>query len=138
MSETLRQQINNLFKNEKDSLKPTLLSPCDSQEQPQYNQSRKVFNRKFDFMPSLIVKVKTTEQVSQLLAYCNQNTIEFTVRSGGHDHEGESVATGKILIDFSAMNKIDTNLPKTTTILPNRQQVMIQSGARFKSIAQPT
>ncbi|KID56646.1 hypothetical protein JF50_12010 [Pseudoalteromonas luteoviolacea] len=92
----------------------------------QYNRSRRVFNRKFDFVPSAVVQVTSTEEVSELIAYLQKEGIDLTVKSGGHDHEGECVATGKVLIDFECMSQVDVS--------KNKSLVRIQPGAKFVSI----
>ncbi|MDK2593928.1 FAD-binding oxidoreductase [Pseudoalteromonas obscura] len=95
-------------------------------QEDQYNQSRKVFNRKFDFVPSAVVQVTNTVQVAHLVAYAEQEGIGFTVKSGGHDHEGECVSTAKVLIDFCRMNEVN--------VFENKKFVSIQPGAKFKKI----
>lgn len=66
---------------------PIILSPDECRDE--YDKSRKVFNRRFDFMPSAIVQVKNTAQVATLIEHATKHDIEIAVKSGGHDHEGE-------------------------------------------------
>lgn len=105
-----------------------------SSEKDTYNELRRVFNRRFDFIPSLILQPFTTEHVAAIVAYVTKHDLQITVKSGGHDHEGESVATGKILIDFSEMNKTETSLPDYNRDGVRFRQIRIQPGARFLSI----
>jgi len=105
------------------------LEPCspDPDIRKRYNQARKVFNKRFDFKPPLIIQVQNTGQVQEIVSFAQENQGPITVKSGGHDHEGESVATGKVLIDFSNMNAI-------TQPMDDQAIVAIQPGAIFKNI----
>ncbi|MCL1126276.1 FAD-binding oxidoreductase [Shewanella surugensis] len=105
---------------------PTLLNrhSLDASQALYFEQSRQVFNRRFDLMPLGIVMVENTEQVSLVIKFANTHDIAITVRSGGHDHEGESVATGKLLIDFCKMRNVNIQCGGTN-------KVDIQPGARF-------
>nr|WP_286198128.1 FAD-binding oxidoreductase [Salinisphaera sp. G21_0] len=85
-------------------------------------------------MPALIVRVKSTVQVSIVVRYCSENDLPFTVRSGGHDHEGESVATGKVLIDFGLMNDVSTVYVNDSNSVKKKTYLRVQPGARFECI----
>ncbi len=113
------------------NVKPEFYEPSNELS---YNELRKVFNRRFDFMPSLILLPSNTEHVAIATQYATDNNIQITVKSGGHDHEGESVATGRVLIDFANMNKTDTSLNDYSKGNVSVQQISIQPGARFSSI----
>lgn len=112
-------------------IKPNFWQPSGDNS---YNELRKVFNRRFDFMPSLIVQPHNTEHVAIATQYATDNNIQITVKSGGHDHEGECVATGKVLIDFALMNKTDASLKNYPIEKGEVKQISIQPGAKFKSI----
>lgn len=127
------QEVIEKFKKAFDDcpLKPNFWSPS---EEDSYNQLRKVFNRRFDFMPSLIIQPYNTEHVAIATKYATDNNIQITVKSGGHDHEGECVATGKVLIDFALMNKTDVSLKNYPQDKVEVRQISIQPGAKFKNI----
>ncbi|WP_435263316.1 FAD-binding oxidoreductase [Tenacibaculum sp. nBUS_03] len=129
------QEVIEQFKSAFDDCftKPNFLSPS---KEDSYNQLRKVFNRRFDFMPSLIIQPFSTEHVAIAVQYATDNNIQITVKSGGHDHEGECVATGKVLIDFSLMNRTDVSLRNFREGKEEVRQISIQPGAKFKSIKQ--
>ena len=119
------------------------LEPCSSDPgiQKRYNKARKVFNTRFDFKPPLIIQVRDTAEVSRIVNFVQnyEKPIPITVKSGGHDHEGESVATGKVLIDFSQMHQIrsrETNieLEKADRAMDAKAIVAVQPGAVFRDI----
>jgi len=132
----INQQTINALINEFDSetTPPIFLQPCRDEDKVCYTKDRQVFNRKFDFMPALIVKVRDTSQVEIIVKFITKHELPITVRSGGHDHEGECVATEKVLIDFSLMNQVDVK--SDSIIFDGRKirQLAIQPGARFFEI----
>ncbi|WP_194868781.1 FAD-binding oxidoreductase [Pseudoalteromonas sp. PPB1] len=111
---------------------PIILSPGECRDE--YDKSRQVFNRRFDFMPSVIVQVKDTAQVAALIEHATKNDIEIAVKSGGHDHEGECVATGKLLIDFNLMDSVNVYQASLPSSAGQVFGVRIQPGAIFENI----
>jgi hypothetical protein len=104
----------------------------------QYDVKRQVMNTKFQFKPSAIVLVETSEQVSEIVKFANMFPTEIVlrVRSGGHDHEGECSGTDTLLIDFSKMNKVHVTGPVLSNDGGSEQEpiVTIGPGARFRHI----
>jgi hypothetical protein len=116
----------------KGSNPPEFLYPCSDNDD--YARDRKVFNRRFNFMPALIMQPKTAQHVATAVAFAQKRTMPFTVKSGGHDHEGECVATGKVLIDFKLMKQVCIDVGMTKLGTTSAQQISIQPGARFEDI----
>lgn len=81
-------------------------SPLTNKE---YNDKRQIFNTYFQFRPTAIVFCTNTEQVSEVIKCIRKYnyTGPLSVRSGGHDHEGECSATDGLVIDLSKMTKVD-------------------------------
>ncbi|MBC7861811.1 MAG: FAD-dependent oxidoreductase, partial [Bacteroidia bacterium] len=69
-------------------------------------------NRRYDFMPTLIILCESSEQISVAIIFCDKNKLPIRVRSGGHDHEGECSATQTILLDLSKMKKVEIDIEK--------------------------
>jgi len=84
-----------------------LIDCCDNQGA--YDVKRQVFNRRFQFKPAAIVLCESAEQVSEVLLLAEKFGYEIRVRSGGHDHEGESCETDTIVIDLSKMKKVEVD-----------------------------
>jgi hypothetical protein len=103
-----------------------------------YNVKRQVFNTRFQFRPSAIVMVETSDQVSEIVKFANKFPAEIvlSVRSGGHDHEGECSATDTLLIDFSKMNAVNVTWQDADVKGRTERQpiVSIGPGARFQHI----
>ncbi len=108
----------------KGNVPEILMDCCGNQEA--YNEKRQVFNRRFQFRPAAIVFCESTEQVSEVLLLAEKLGYEIRVRSGGHDHEGESCATDSIVIDLSKMKKIVVDHELSV--------VRIQPGVIFKEL----
>lgn len=105
---SLKDDIESEWTNQKLGSLPEMLYDCG--EKPGlYNEKRKVFNRRFDFRPSIIVFPTTAKEVSFFVNYAKARLIEIRVRGGGHDHEGESVATDAIVLDMSKINYADVD-----------------------------
>ncbi|WP_442266837.1 BBE domain-containing protein [Tenacibaculum sp. ZS6-P6] len=72
-----------------DKITPVFYEPKDSGS---YNLLRKVFNKRFDFMLSLIFHPYTKEYVATAIEFFSSNNFQFTVKSEGHDNERKYVA----------------------------------------------
>ena len=110
---------------------------CNGPQNAAYEQARQTFNRKFDFRPAAIVYVENTVQVSEIVKFANthKESITLRVRSGGHDHEGESNGTDTLLIDFSKMKAVKhVKKPKKSKAEDENLFIGIEPGARFEHI----
>ena len=117
---------------------PTILNDCNSNEelQKKYEEYRPVFNRKFQFRPTVIVLVENEDQISALVKLSNGDpeNIILRLRSGGHDHEGECSGTDTLLLDFSEMYEVDVTDEKVISGNNVLTKISIEPGARFKYI----
>lgn len=104
---------------------PTIYSDWD-ENTTMYDKARRLFNKRFDLKPAAILMCKTTEHVVKAVALAKEFHLPLRVRSGGHDHEGESSATGCILINFSEMKDVQFE--------QNNSIVRIGPGWIFKDI----
>lgn len=73
---------------------------------PLYHYARVISNTRFGHMPANIAYCASVDHVSYCIKYCNENTVPFRVRAGGHQHEGMCSANNVIIIDVSEMNKL--------------------------------
>jgi hypothetical protein len=97
-------------------------SPATNQE---YNTKRQIFNTYFQLRPTAMVFCTNTQQVSDVIRCIRQYNYKglFRVRSGGHDHEGESSGTDALVIDLSKMADV--------TIRAEQNYATIQPGIMF-------
>jgi len=61
----------------------------------------------FVFMPEVVLQPKTTQEISEILKYCNQNKIIVTPRGAGTGLSGGALPIfGSVVLDTSRMNNI--------------------------------
>ncbi len=84
-------------------LRDRLIRPGD----PNYDETRKVFNAMIDKRPALIARCGSTEDVAACVNFARDNSLEAAVRCGGHSVAGLSVCDDGILIDLSGLKRIE-------------------------------
>jgi FAD/FMN-containing dehydrogenase len=87
-----------------------LVTPDD----PVYDQARTLFYGGFDRRPQLIVQAADTADVARVVALARETGLELAVRSGGHSPAGHSVIDGGIVLDLSAMRRLDLDAEMRT------------------------
>lgn len=77
---------------------------------PEYEKARQEYNRAINEYPIAIVYCYNNQDVSNAIFWSKRNQVGLRIRSGGHNYEGYSTGTGKLVIDTTLMNsvKIDT------------------------------
>ncbi|HWR43944.1 FAD-binding oxidoreductase [Sporomusa sp.] len=90
---------------------------------PEYEQARQEYNIAINKYPSIIVYCFDSRDVANAILWSREQGIELRVRSGGHDYEGYSTGTCKLVIDTSPLNKMQVNTCEDT--------VAVQAGARL-------
>ena len=80
--------------------------------EPDYESARLVFNRAFDRHPALIVRCAGADDVVRALDFAQAQNVPVAVRGGGHSRAGFSVCDGGVVIDLSAMKRIEVDKQK--------------------------
>lgn len=93
---------------------------------PEYEQARQDYNRAIQQYPAMIVYCYHTDDVRNAILWSRKHKIGLRVRSGGHDYEGYSNGTCKLIIDTSPMNKVTVNMSEDT--------VTVQAGTRLLAL----
>jgi len=81
-------------------------------EMSDYDSSRMVFNRAFDRHPALIVRCAEAFDVARALDFAQANSLPLAVRAGGHSRLGYGMCDGGVVIDFSAMKRVEVDSEK--------------------------
>ena len=81
-------------------------------EASDYESSRLVFNRAFDLRPALIVRCAASSDVARALDFVRNKNLRMAVRSGGHSRLGYGICDGGVVIDLSAMKRVEVNTGK--------------------------
>ena len=79
---------------------------------PEYESSRLVFNRAFDKRPALIVRCAGADDVARALGFARQHDLPVAVRGGGHNRAGLSICDGGLVVDLSAMNRVEVDVSR--------------------------
>ncbi|MEU8297634.1 FAD-binding oxidoreductase [Micromonospora sp. NPDC048909] len=78
--------------------------------------------------PAGVLLPETTAQVADAVRYAREQGLPVAVRSGGHGLAGTSSNDGGLVIDLSAMNRVD--------VLDERSRlVRVEAGARWATVA---
>jgi len=99
-------------------------------EAPNYESARLVFNRAFDERPALIVSCATASDVARALEFAQRQNLPLAVPAGGHSRTGFSVCEGGVVIDLSAMNRVEVNA--------NKHVARAEAGALVRDLDQGT
>lgn len=74
---------------------------------PDYDRVRRVWNGAIDRRPALIALCADAGDAAAALRYARSHDLDVAVRSGGHGVAGQSVCDGAVVIDVSALKRID-------------------------------
>ncbi|KAA6464613.1 FAD-binding oxidoreductase [Acidobacteria bacterium AB60] len=85
-----------------------------TQEAPDYDAARTIFNKAFDLRPGVIVRCASSSDVQRALEFAETASLELSVRAGGHSRLGYGMCDGGVALDFSAMRRVDVDAGKRT------------------------
>jgi FAD/FMN-containing dehydrogenase len=94
-----------------ESLSGTVLRPGVDR----YEEARRIHNGLIDRRPALIVRCRGASDVAAAVDFARESGLEISVRGGGHNAAGRSVADGALMIDLAEMKGIYVD-PETRTM----------------------
>ena len=71
-----------------------------------YEEARTVWNAMVDRKPGLVVRARGAADVCAAVNFARDNGLLISIRSGGHQIAGHSVAEGAVLLDLSLMKSV--------------------------------
>jgi len=77
-----------------------------------YESLRLVFNRAFDLRPALIVRCASSSDVARGLDFAQSRNLPLAVHGGGHSRLGYGMCDGGVVIDLSAMKRVEVDAGK--------------------------
>jgi hypothetical protein len=89
----------------RERLRGTLVLPDD----PSYAVARRVWNAAIDRYPAGIAVCADAEDVTHAVRLASEHGVPVTVRGGGHNVAGRSVADGALMIDLSRLRGVTVN-----------------------------
>jgi FAD/FMN-containing dehydrogenase len=114
------------------SLQGELLLPGDGR----YDKARQVYYRQYDVVsPQAVARCASAADVAACLAFCHDNGLPATPRSGGHSLAGYSTGPG-LVINTSRLNRVAVE-DTTVTIGPGARQVDTLVGLARHGLAMP-
>lgn len=93
---------------------------------PEYRIARQEYNRSIDKFPLAIVYCYNTEDIINAVLWSERNKVELRIRSGGHNYEGYSIGTRKLVIDTTFMNCVEIDASDDI--------VKVQAGTRLQKL----
>src|SRR2546428_2093300 len=87
-----------------------IIAPDD----PEYDKARTIFYGGVDRRPAAIVRPANAAEVARVIRFARGRGIELAVRSGGHSGVGHSTTDGGIVLDLSAMKRLDIDVENRT------------------------
>ncbi len=77
---------------------------------PGFAEARRIFNmRRVHENPSLIARAAHADDVLVLMRYAADRALPVAVRSGGHGVDGTAMPAGALVLDLSALKRIDVD-----------------------------
>jgi len=81
-------------------------------EAADYEAARSIFNRAFDRHPAVIVRCGSPSDVARSLDFALARHLPLAVRAGGHSRLGFGMCDGGVVIDLSAMKRVEVDITK--------------------------
>jgi FAD/FMN-containing dehydrogenase len=97
---------------------------------PAYDNSRRVWNGMIDRYPAMIVCCAETSDVMATVKFARTHNLRVSVRGGGHNVAGKAVCDQGIVIDLGRMNSVEVD--------PEIPSVRVQAGARLADVDEKT
>jgi FAD/FMN-containing dehydrogenase len=80
--------------------------PVLGPDDPEYEQTRKIWNAMIDRRPALIARCTGVADVVQAVRFARDRKLLLSVRGGGHNIAGLAVCEGGLMIDLSLMRGV--------------------------------
>lgn len=95
-----------------------------------YETARLIFNRAFDRRPAVIVRCAGASDVARALDFAQSHSLPLAVRAGGHSRLGYGMCDGGVVIDLSAMKRVEVDAAK--------QVARVEAGALVRDLDEAT
>lgn len=106
-----------------DALRASLSGGVVTPEDPQYEETRALFNAMIEKRPAVIARCESSEDVAASIAFARQHDLALAVRAGGHSVAGHSLCDGGLVIDVRPM--------KAIAIDPGRKTARVGAGVTW-------
>ena len=97
---------------------------------PDYDETRKIWNAMIDRRPAAIVRCANSEDVQRAIAFATGNRLELSIRGAGHNIAGNAICNDGLMIDLSTMKKVKVDAAK--------RHAMVDPGATLRDFDEAT
>jgi FAD/FMN-containing dehydrogenase len=91
-----------------------------------YHEARQVHNAHVDRRPAAIVRCRSAADAAAAVRFARDTNLDISIRGGGHNVAGRSVADGAVLIDLSEMRDV--------TVDPDARTARAEGGCRWSDV----
>ena len=113
-----------------DSLKAKLKGRIILPQDPDYDETRQIYNAMIDKHPGIIIKCKDVDDVIQAVNFAREKELEVSIRSGGHNGAGLALCEDGLVIDLSEMKDIQID--------PDQRTAVVQTGCTLADVDKAT
>lgn len=99
-----------------------VITPEDSE----YNKARSIFNGAINRRPAVIARCATPQEVAAAIKFGTDQSLEISVRGGGHNFAGFAVCEGGLMIDLSELRQV--------TVGPAARRAVAGGGATWHDL----
>jgi hypothetical protein len=93
------------LKDIENKIEGRIITPAD----PEYDETRKIWNAMIDRRPAVIIQCKNADDVSRAVHFARENDLEMSIRGAGHNIAGNALCNNGVLVDLSTMKNIEIN-----------------------------
>ncbi|NGO07612.1 FAD-binding oxidoreductase [Streptomyces sp. HC44] len=97
-----------------EAMRTVLRGPVVAPRDPEYNETRKIYNAMIDRRPAAIVACRDAADVMNAVDFIRDHGLELAVRGGGHSGPGLCLVDDGVTIDLSPMRWVRVD-PATRT-----------------------
>jgi hypothetical protein len=112
------------------ALRSQLRGPLLEQDEPGYEEARRVWNGMIDRRPGLIARCRGSADVIACVNVARDHGVRLAVRGGGHNVAGLAVSDGGLVIDLSEMRSVRVD--------PVRRTATVEGGAKLGDLDHET
>lgn len=94
-----------------DRLRALMAGPVFGRGDAEYDTARSVWNGEIDRRPEVVARCLSPADVSTAIEFARAKGLEISVRGGGHNFGGAAVCADGLMVDLSAMNRVDVDAP---------------------------
>ena len=75
----------------------------------EYDDARRIWNGMIDTRPAVIARAADVEDVREAVSFARENGLVVTARGGGHGVAGNALSDGGLVVDLSAMKRVEVD-----------------------------